>query len=57
MHIFTHTLQASLSGPLPPNSATIGYATEGALLTSSMHLSTDAVNTLQKVWTGSNIVS
>ena len=34
---------------LPPNSAWIGYATEGALFIST-HLSTDAVNTLQKVW-------
>ena len=34
---------------LPPNSARIGYATEGALFISAQ-LSTDAVSTLRKVW-------
>ena len=34
------TLQASLSGSLPPNSAVIGYAIEGALLISA-HLYTE----------------
>ena len=33
----------------PPNSARIGYATEGALFISA-HLSTDAVSSLQKAW-------
>ena len=35
-----HTL-ASLSGTRPPNSAIVGYATEGILLNISVHLSTD----------------
>ena len=35
-----HTL-ASLSGTRPPNSAIVGYATEGILLNISPHLSTD----------------
>ena len=34
---------------LPPNSATIGYATEEALFISAQ-LSTDAVSALRKVW-------
>ena len=34
---------------LPPNSARIGYATEGAL-SISVQLSTDAVSALRKVW-------
>ena len=34
---------------LPPNSAITGYATEGALFI-SVHLSTDAVSILRKVW-------
>ena len=40
---------ASLSGTLPPNSARIGYATEGALFI-SLHLSANTVNILQNVW-------
>ena len=42
------TLQVSLSGILPPNSAIIGYAIEEVLI--SVHLSTDAVGALRKVW-------
>ena len=34
---------------LPPNSARIGYVTEGALFISAQ-LSTDAVSALRKVW-------
>ena len=34
---------------LPPNSARIGYATEGALFISAQ-LSSDAVSALRKVW-------
>ena len=34
---------------LPPNSARIGYAAEGALFISAQ-LSTDAVSALRKVW-------
>ena len=46
----TDTLQASLSRTfLPPNSARIGYAAEGALLISAL-LSIDAVSALRKVW-------
>ena len=35
---------------LPPNSARIGYTTEGALLLISKQLSTDAIIALRKVW-------
>ena len=34
---------------LPPNSARIGYATEGALFISTQ-ISTDAVSALRKIW-------
>ena len=43
------TPQASLSGTIPPNSAIISCATEGALFISA-HLSTDSVSALPKVW-------
>ena len=45
---FTHTPSIAFRH-LPPNSARIGYATEGALFTSSQ-LSTDAVSILRKAW-------
>ena len=38
--MLTHTVQASLSGALPPNCAITGYAIGGELLT-SVHLSTE----------------
>ena len=42
-------LRAPLSGSsVPPNSARIGYATEGALF--SAQLSPDVVSALRKVW-------
>ena len=44
-----HTLQASLFGTVPPNSALTGYATEGTLLTSA-RLSTDSVSALRQAW-------
>ena len=44
----THILSIA-SQHLPPNSARIGYATEGALFVSEQ-LSTDAVSLLGKVW-------
>ena len=44
-----HSKPRFTSGTCPPNSAITGYATEGALLISS-RLSTDAVNSLRKVW-------
>ena len=47
---FLSTLQATpISGALPPDSAIISYATEGALLIFA-HLSTGAVSAFQKVW-------
>ena len=47
---FLSTLQATpISGPLPPDSAIISYATEGALLIFA-HLSNGAVSALRKVW-------
>ena len=47
----THTPTPSIAfRPLPPNSARTGYPTQEALFTVSAQLSTDALNTLQKVW-------
>jgi len=46
--VCTHTPSIAF-GHLPPNSATFGYATEGALFISAQ-LSTDAVSALRKVW-------
>ena len=46
--LFEHTPSTTFQH-LPPNSAGIGYATERACFI-SVHLSTDAVSALQKVW-------
>ena len=47
-HTHTHSLNIAFRH-FPPNSARIGYTTEGALFISAQ-LSTDAVSALRKVW-------
>ena len=47
-HRNTHTPSLAFRY-FPPNSATTGYVTEGALFV-SVQLSSDVVSTLQKVW-------